>query len=88
LEQKRKFETDVEGETFRKMLEDRLFTQREMKWSEVKKRAATETKWPWHRPDALDRLRDRMLREEQWVEEGEYINKQPPEPRPDSAFRS
>lgn len=80
LGQKRKFVTDVEGETFRKMLEDRLFTQREMKWTEVKKRAAVETKWPWHRPDALDRLRDRMLREEQWVEEGEYINKEPPEP--------
>ena len=80
LEQKRKFVTDVEGETFRKMLEDRLFTQREMKWAEVKKRAAVETKWPWHRPDALDRLRDRMLREEQWDEEGEYINKEPPEP--------
>src|SRR5690606_40873419 len=38
LEGKRKFVTDVEGETFRKMLEDRLFTQREMKWAEVKKR--------------------------------------------------
>src|SRR5690606_9857465 len=80
LEGKRKFVTDVEGETFRKMLEDRLFTQREMKWAEVKKRAAVETKWPWHRPDALDRLRDRMLREGQWVEEGDYVNKQPPEP--------
>lgn len=80
LEEKRKFIIDVEGETFRKMLEDRLFTLREMKWSELKKRAAVETKWPWHRTDALDRLRDRMLREGQWVQEGDYINKQPPEP--------
>ncbi len=80
LLQKKKFEIEVEGDTFRKKLEDRLFTQREMKWVEVKKRAAVETRWPWHRPDALDRLKDRLLREGQWVEEGEYINKQPPEP--------
>lgn len=81
LEQKKKFITDVETDAFRKMLEDRLFTQREMKWSEVKKRAAVETKWPWHRLDALDRLQTRMLTEGQWIEEGEYINKQPPEPK-------
>ena len=80
LESKKKFETDVEGDAFRKKLESRLFTQREMPWAEVKKRAAVETSWPWHRADALDRLHDRMLLEGQWVKEGDYVNKQPPEP--------
>jgi hypothetical protein len=55
-----------------------------MLWSEVKKRAAVYTSWPWHRPDALDRLKDRMLHEDQWREEGNYVNKGPfPPPKTD-----
>ncbi len=77
LEDKGKFTADIESDAFRKKCEQRLFTQKQMIWSEVKKRGATYTEWPWHRPDALDRLKNRMLHEDQWREEGNYVNKGP-----------
>lgn len=84
LTSKGKFTTDVESDTFRKKCEDRLFTQKQMLWTEVKKRAAAYPKWPWHRADALERLKERMVHEDQWREEGNYINKGPfPPPRTD-----
>jgi hypothetical protein len=80
LEKKGKFTADIEGDSFRKRCEQRLFTQKQMIWSEVKKRAAVNTEWPWHRPDALDRLKNRMIHEDKWREEGNYINKGPFDP--------
>lgn len=80
LDDKKKFTLDVDGdnlETFRKKCEQRLFTQQMMKWSDIKKRAAILTKWQWHHPNALDSLKNEMIRKEQWREEGVYINKGP-----------
>jgi hypothetical protein len=77
LEKKGKFTAKIEGDSFRKKCEERLFTQKQMLWSEVKKRAAVYASWPWHRPDALDRLKQRMVHEGQWREEGNYVNKGP-----------
>ncbi len=81
LKQKQKFTEDVEGDSFRKKCEQRLFTQKVMPWSEIKKRAAMNTKWPWHHPDALDRLKDKLVHEDQWREDGAYVEK-PPFPKP------
>ncbi|MFB6247413.1 MAG: DUF499 domain-containing protein [Salinibacter sp.] len=84
LEEKGKFTADIEDDSFRKKCEERLFTQKQMLWSEVKKRAAAYTSWPLHRPDALDRLKKRMLHEDQWRPEGNYVNKGPfPPPKTD-----
>lgn len=77
LTDKQKFTQDVEGDTFKRKCEQRLFTQKTMKWSEIKKRAAILTKWQWHHPNALDNLKDEMLRKEQWREDGGYIDKGP-----------
>jgi hypothetical protein len=44
LKAKQKFTDDVTSDSFRKKCEERLFTQKEMPWSEVKKRAATNIK--------------------------------------------
>jgi hypothetical protein len=77
LEKKGKFTAEIEGDSFRKRCEQRLFTQKQMIWSEVKKRAAVNTNWPWHKPEALDRLKDRMIHEDKWREEGNYVNKGP-----------
>jgi hypothetical protein len=74
---KQKFTQEVEGDTFRKKCEQRLFTQQTMQWSEIKKRAAILTKWQWHHPNALDNLKDEMLRKEQWRMDGGYIDKGP-----------
>ena len=80
LKAKQKFTEDVTSETFRKKCEQRLFTQPTMLWSEVKKRAATNPMWQWHRTDALD-VQD-LVRKEQWREAGGYVEKGPfPEPK-------
>jgi hypothetical protein len=77
LLKRQKFTTDVADETFRKKCEDRLFTQKEMRWSDVKERAATNPAWQWHLPRALDDLKDDMLKKGIWREHGGYIEKPP-----------
>ncbi|HOW14315.1 DUF499 domain-containing protein [Methanosarcina sp.] len=77
LTDKQKFTQEVDGDTFRKKCEQRLFTQQTMQWSEIKKRAAILTKWQWHHPNALDNLKDEMLRKEQWRMDGGYVDKGP-----------
>ena len=79
---KMKFTDDVAGETFRKKCEQRLFTQQSMPWNEIKRRAATFPKWQWHRPDALDRLKEQCLHQDLWREEGGFVDKGPfPQPK-------
>jgi hypothetical protein len=77
LLQRQKFTEDVAGETFRKKCEDRLFTQKEMRWIDVKERAATNPAWQWHLPRALDDLKNEMLKKDLWKENGGYIEKPP-----------
>ncbi|MDY0042892.1 MAG: DUF499 domain-containing protein, partial [Desulforhabdus sp.] len=79
--EKMKFTEDISGETFRKKCEKRLFTQQSMPWNEIKKRAAANPKWQWHRTDALDSLKDECLHKDIWREEGGFIDKGPfPQP--------
>ncbi|AMW32750.1 Predicted ATPase, AAA+ superfamily [Fervidobacterium changbaicum] len=77
LEKRQKFTYDTTSDIFRKKCEDRLFTQKEMRWSDVKERAATNPAWQWHHPSALDKLKDEMLRKGIWREHGGYIEKGP-----------
>jgi hypothetical protein len=86
LKARQKFTEDVESETFRKKCEQRLFTQKAMPWSEVKKRAATNPQWQWHRMDALDALKNDLVRKDQWREQGNYVEK-PPFPKPHTEVR-
>lgn len=86
LASKQKFTNDIDSDTFRKKCEARLFTQQVMPWPEVKKRAASNTRWQWHHPSALDSLKTRMLMEGQWREEGGLIDKGP-FPEPDTSAR-
>ena len=74
---KQKYTEDVSGETFRKKVEARLFTQKSMLWTEVVRRAATNPVWQWHRPDALDRLKAACVHQDVWREEGSYVDKGP-----------
>ena len=83
---RQKYTADVAGETFRKKVEARLFTQPSMLWSEVVRRAATEPGWQWHRPDALDGLKHECVHQDRWREEGQYVNKGP-FPKPATTVR-
>ena len=74
----RKLEEDVSSDMFRQKCEQRLFTRKEMKWGEIKERAATNTAWQWHLPSALEDLKNDMLRKEIWRDTGGgYIEKGP-----------
>ncbi|GAV24832.1 glycosyl transferase [Carboxydothermus islandicus] len=77
LIEKQKFTEDTSSETFRRKCEERLFVQKEMRWADIKERAATNPIWQWHHPDALDALKDEMLRKGFWREHGGYIEKPP-----------
>ena len=81
LKAKMKYTEEVTGETFVKKVEARLFTQKVMPWAEIKRRAATNPAWQWHRSDALDKLMADCLHREVWREDGGYVEKGPfPQP--------
>lgn len=77
---KMKFETDTDDDEFHEKLESRIFTQKQMRWTDVKERAATITSWSWHHPNALEDLKRNMLSTGKWIETGGYIDKEPPAP--------
>ncbi|MCP4350268.1 MAG: DUF499 domain-containing protein [Desulfobacterales bacterium] len=77
LMQKQKFTEDITGDIFRKKCEDRLFTQKEMRWNDIKSRAAANPAWQWHLPRALDDLKYDMLKKGIWRESGGYVEKPP-----------
>ncbi|QVL47709.1 MAG: DUF499 domain-containing protein [Thiocapsa sp.] len=81
LKAKMKYTDDVTGETFVKKVEARLFTQKAMPWNEIKRRAATNPAWQWHRADALERLKAECVHQDIWREDGGYVEKGPfPQP--------
>jgi len=86
LKSKGKFTEDIASDSFRKKCEQRLFTQKVMLWTEIKKRAAIDTRWQWHRVDALDSLKTDLILKQQWRDEGGYIEK-PPFPKPNTEVR-
>lgn len=64
-------------EALRKKAEQRIFTQKEMPWSQIIERTATEASWPWYHPKQMDELRKRCLASDAWREQGGYIVKGP-----------
>src|SRR5690625_1849211 len=80
LTDKMKFDTDIDSNEFRGKFEDRIFTQRQMTWNTILERAATTTAWSWHHPKALDDLKSDMLRRDEWIETGGYLDKEPSPP--------
>jgi len=82
LKEKMKFTEEVEGETFRLKCEQRLFTTESLPWIEIKKRAASNPKWQWHHPVALDALKAKCIMKDIWRSQGGYIDKGPfPQPK-------
>ena len=82
LKDKQKYTEDVSSDIFRKKVEARIFTTPVMLWSEVKKRAAMNAMWQWHRKDALDALRDDLVHKEVWrADAAGYVDRSPPPPK-------
>ncbi|CAN5217344.1 DUF499 domain-containing protein [soil metagenome] len=77
LAAKQKFTDDTGSDTFRKKCEQRLFTQQQMPYAEIKRRAAMNPKWQWHIPSALETLRANLVLADQWREDGGLIDKGP-----------
>lgn len=77
LMQRQKFTEEISGDKFKDKCEKRLFTQKEMRWTDIKERAATNPEWQWHHPRALDDLMSDMLKKSVWRENGGYIEKGP-----------
>jgi hypothetical protein len=82
LKEKQKYTEDVTSETFRKKIEARLFTTPVMLWTEVKRRAAMNPQWQWHRRDALDEMKNELVHREVWREDpAGYVDRTPPPPK-------
>ena len=75
-----KFTNEIEPSKLKSKFEARIFTQQRMTWAHITDRVATETSWQWHLPKALDDLKADCIRKGEWVEEGGYIDKEPPAP--------
>lgn len=87
LKGKMKFTDDISSDTFRKKCEQRLFTQQSMPWNEIRRRAATNTKWQWHRTDALDQLKADCIYKGQWREDSSGFVDKGPFPQPKTAVQ-
>jgi hypothetical protein len=89
LKEKRKFTEDVTGDTFVRYVEGKLFgNQKSLPWRDIKSRAAQSPDWLWHKPNALDQLKDEMLRKDLWRANGDWIEKGPfPPPRTSVSIR-
>ena len=64
-------------ETLRRKCELRIFTQKEMTWSQIQERGATETGWQWYHPDQMAQLKKDCVNRDKWREIGGYIQKGP-----------
>ncbi|MCH8487879.1 MAG: DUF499 domain-containing protein [Candidatus Cyclonatronum sp.] len=73
-----KFYTDLTSDTFRKEAEAKLFGgQTSVPFTELRKRAAQYTHWPFHHPRGLESLRDTAVQKGFWKNEGSNVNKGP-----------
>ena len=84
LKEKQKFSNKAIDDTLRRKCEQRLFTRKEMRWSEIKDRASTETNWTWVHPRTLDNLLADCKQKDLWREHGDYVEKGPFDKEPTS----
>ncbi|MGH2460838.1 MAG: chitobiase/beta-hexosaminidase C-terminal domain-containing protein, partial [Chloroflexota bacterium] len=79
-----KYRADTSDLSFRVSLENKLWPAdaREVLWSELKRRAATDPSWSFHHPRALDDLKDELIRKDVWRDVGNGYVERGPFPRP------
>lgn len=69
---------------FRASLENKLWPEsvKQMLWSEIRRRAATDPSWMWHHPGALESLKAELIKRDQWRDIGGGYVERGPFPRP------
>lgn len=80
LEEEMKFTTEIEPTKLKAKFEARIFTTQRMTWAHILERVSTETSWQWHKPEALNELKNYCLTRGLWLEDGGYIDKEPAAP--------
>jgi hypothetical protein len=75
-----KFTTEIEPSRLKERFEARIFTTQRMTWPHLMERVATEESWTWHKPEALNELKGFCIMRGFWIEDGGYIDKDPPKP--------
>lgn len=91
LENVQKFTTKTDDDSFRARAEGRLFGAEDSKvvlWTDLKRAAAVNTSWPFHRVQALEELKADAVRKGIWREEGGHVRRGPfPPPEPQVEIR-
>ncbi|MDD4092621.1 MAG: DUF499 domain-containing protein [Smithellaceae bacterium] len=75
-----KYTTEIAPDgNFRNRVESKLWPEntKEVAWSAIRQRAASDPSWVWHHPDALDQLKDELVKRDLWREMMGYITKGP-----------
>ena len=74
LFEKRKFLSTTNDAGFLAQVEQKLFTgQQSRPWAQVVEAAATDTSFPWTRPNALQELKQEQIRRDHWRENGNWV---------------
>lgn len=77
----------IESPVFRQKIEAKLFTTRKMRWQDITERAATNTEWNWYQPSSLKDVKNRYIEQGFWLEDGDMLDKEPPEPKTEVSVR-
>jgi hypothetical protein len=75
-----KYTTDIAADgNFRSRMESKLWPEsaKEVAWNSIRQRAATDPSWVWHHPDALDNLKNELVKRDIWREMMGYITRGP-----------
>ncbi|MBU0646723.1 DUF499 domain-containing protein, partial [Patescibacteria group bacterium] len=75
-----KYTTDIAADgNFRNRVESKLWPEsaKEVAWSAIRQRAASDPSWVWHHPDALNNLKDELAKRDIWREMMGYITRGP-----------
>ena len=75
-----KYTTDVSADgSFKAKVESKLWREdgQPMAWSSIKEKAAINTSWDWHLPNALDSLKSILVQRDVWREASGYVDKGP-----------
>jgi len=75
-----KYATDIAADgSFRDRVESKLWPEstKEVAWSTIRQRAAIDPSWVLHHPDALENLKDELVKRDIWREMMGYITRGP-----------
>jgi len=75
-----KYTTEIAPDSnFRSRVENKLWPEnaKEVLWNSIRHRAASDPSWVWHHPDALDQLKEELVKRDLWREMMGYVTRGP-----------